>query len=158
MSQSTKFPLSGLPVLDLTPAETRSSSGKFLPGHSGNPAGRPRGSRNSPRLRLDDDIASITDVIVGKALDGDVAAAKLLMDRIFPRLRSAAAPITVDLPRDAGPLPMAASVLRAALAGEIPPDTAAQLVGIASQISRMTEIEEFKARLEALERATTHRA
>lgn len=158
MAQSTKFPLSGLPVLDPAPEETRSSTGQFLPGHSGNPAGRPRGSRNSPRLRLDDDIASITGVIVGKALDGDVAAAKLLLDRIFPRLRSTAAPITVDLPRDASPLPMAESVLRAALVGEISPDIAAQLVGIASQISRMTELEEFKAHLEALERATTHRA
>ena len=158
MDQPSKLPTRGLPLQDPASAETRSSTGQFLPGHSGNPAGRPRGSRNSPRLRLDDDIDSITDVIVGKALDGDVAAAKLLMDRVFPRLRSTAAPVTVDLPADASPLPMAQSVVRAALAGEISPDTAAQFVNVASQLSRLVEFEEFKARVEALERATALRA
>ncbi|QJE99141.1 DUF5681 domain-containing protein [Luteolibacter luteus] len=156
MDQSNTIPTSGLSFHDPASAEheTRSSTGQFLPGHSGNPAGRPRGSRNAPRLRLDDDMDSIVDAVVGKALDGDVAAAKLLIDRIFPRLRAASAPIAVDLPHDAGPLPMAQSVLRAALAGEIPPDTASQLVNIASQLSRITEVELLKARLEALERAT----
>lgn len=160
MDQSNTFPASGLSFHDPVSAEleTRSSTGQFLPGHSGNPAGRPRGSRNAPRLPLGDDLASIVDALVGKALDGDVPAAKLLMDRSFPRLRSTAAPVTVDCPRDAGPLPVAESILRAALAGEIPPDTAAQLVGIASQVCRIAEVEELKVRLEALERAVTRTA
>lgn len=157
MSQSPNLPPSGVPLPDPASAESesRTPTGQFLPGHCGNPAGRPRGSRSTPRLRLDEEVESITEVLVGKALDGDVAAAKLVMERVIPRLRSTSAPITVDFPHEAGPLPMAESILRAALAGEISPDTAAQLVGIATQLSRMAELEEFKARLEALERAVT---
>jgi hypothetical protein len=102
-----------------------------------------------------EDAGSIAEVMVGKALAGDVAAAKLVMERVQPRLRSTAAPVTVEFPRDAGPLPMAEAVLRAALAGEISPDTAAQLVAVAGQLSRIAEAEEFKARLEALERAVS---
>ena len=47
---------------------------------------------------------------------------------------------------------MAEAVLRAALAGTIPPDTAAQLMGVASQLYRIAEEEESKARVEAFKR------
>ena len=157
MSTSTNSP-SGAPAPAFQPSDNqseplRTSTGKFLPGQCGNPNGRPRGSRNSLSLHLKEDAESIAEVMVGKALAGDVAAAKLVMERVQPRLRSTAAPITVELPKDAGPYPMAEAVLRAALAGEISPDTAVQLVGVAGQLSRMAEFEEFKARVAALERA-----
>lgn len=157
-SHSIQLPSSGPTAPDSTSAEVlRTTTGQFLPGQSGNPNGRPRNSQNSTRLRLRDDVDSIAEVIVGKALDGDVAAAKLVMERVVPRLRATTAPITVDCPRDAGPLPMAESILRSALAGEISPDTAAQLVGVVSQLSRLAEVEELKVRLVALERAVTIR-
>jgi hypothetical protein len=160
MSTSNHLPSAESPVLSSAlsenPTETlRTSTGQFLPGQCGNPNGRPRGAQNSLSLLLKEDAGSIAEVMVGKAMAGDVAAAKLVMERVHPRLRSTAAPITVEFPQDSGPYPMAEAVLRAALAGEISPDTAAQLVGVASQLCRIAEMEEFKARLEALERAVS---
>ena len=156
MSSSTNLPSSGTPAPNSASSETlRSATGQFLPGRSGNPGGKPGVEKMEARLRLKEDADSIAEVVVGKAMAGDMAAAKLVMERVHPRLRSTAAPITVELPKDAGPLPMAEAVRRAALAGEISPDTAAQLVGVASQLCRIAEFEEFTARLEALERAVT---
>ncbi|QJE97320.1 hypothetical protein [Luteolibacter luteus] len=156
MSSSTNLPSSGTAARNSGSAETpRTPNGQFLPGRSGNPNGRPRIAQGGPPLFLKEDADSIAEVMVSKAMAGDVSAAKLVMERVHPRLRSAAAPIVVELPPDSGPYPMAEAVLRAALAGMISPDTAAQLVGLASQLVRIAEAEELKARLEALERAVS---
>lgn len=152
---SAESPALGSALSEIQPGTLRTPTGQFLPGRSGNPGGKPGAKKMEARLRLREDADSIAEVIVGKALAGDVAAAKLVMERVHPRLRSTAAPITVEFPRGSGPYPMAEAVLHAALAGEISPDTAVQLVGVAGQLSRIAEFEEFKARLDALERAVT---
>lgn len=158
MSTSNHIPSAESPALGSALSENRTetlraSTGQFLPGRSGNPSGRPRLEKAGLRLRLKEDAESVAEVIVGRALAGDMFAAKLVMDRVLAPLRETAAPITVELPPNSGPYPMADAVLRAALAGTISPDTATQLVGVASQLSRIAEVEAFKARLDALERA-----
>ena len=47
------------------------------------------------------------------------------------------------------------AILRATLAGTIPPETATQLMGLASQVYRIADIEETKARFEAFKLANT---
>jgi hypothetical protein len=85
-----------------------------------------------------------------------MAAARLVMERLLPPLKATSAPVTVELPDAPGPYPMAEAVLRAALAGTISPDTAAQLVGVASQLYRIAGAEESKARFEAYKQAISH--
>lgn len=133
----------------------RSPRGRFLPGQSGNPNGRPRAETTCLRQRLGQEGETVADVVLGKAMAGDMLAAKLVLDRLLPPLRETTAPVRVDLPEAKGAYPIAETVLRAALSGTIPTDTAAQLVGIASQLCRISEAENFKDRLEALERAVT---
>lgn len=71
------------------------TDGRFLPGVSGNPAGRPAGSKNIQR-QLEDAVRSyiahptrverikkVLDRLLQKAEDGNVAAAKLLLDKII---------------------------------------------------------------------------
>ena len=72
--------------------------GRFLQGLSGNPAGRPRGSRNRTTLAaqalLDGEAEALTRKAVDLALDGDIAALRLCLERIIPVRRE---PIDLSL-------------------------------------------------------------
>lgn len=67
---------------------------RFKKGTSGNLAGRPKGSKSAPNLLRDglvnlDELKKVIAVIVGKAKEGDLQAAALLLDRCVPKLRQA---------------------------------------------------------------------
>lgn len=131
----------------------RTPNGQFRPGQSGNPAGRPKSESAALRERLAKEGNKIADTLIAAALGGDVSALKLVMDRIVPPLKPSAAPVELNLPASLTPKAIAETILRAAAAGEIPPDVAAQLVSAAGQFARIEELEELRQRMEALEAA-----
>jgi len=123
-------------------------------GTSGNPKGRPKGSglagelRKAIASRADDIVAAL----VGKALEGDVSAARALLDRVLPSLKAEAAPVHVPGLAGAGSLAeRAESVLQAVGAGDVPPDVAAALVAAVGALARIHELDEIERRIATLE-------
>ena len=132
---------------------TRLPNGRFSPGASGNPTGRPRTESAALRSQLAEHGSAIAAVVVEAAIGGDLHAAKLILDRISPPLKAQAAPILLDLPRPANATSTAAAIIRAAADGDLPPDVAAQLVAAVGALARIIEVDEMKDRMESLERA-----
>ena len=136
-------------------ATERTVSGRFPPGRSGNPSGRPRSESTALRDKLAERAEEVLQAVVDAALSGDMAAARMILDRTVPPLRPHSEIVQIPLDSPAGPAASAAAILRAALAGAISPDAAMQLLNAAASLSRIIETEELKTRLEALERAIT---
>lgn len=69
----------------------RDQTGRFRRGASGNPKGRPKGSRNRTTMAamslLDSEAEMLTERAIEAARDGDLSALKLVMDRIIPPRR-----------------------------------------------------------------------
>lgn len=126
----------------------------FKKGQSGNPAGRPRRTDTAAALRRE--ICTHADGIVGMLVkrakdDGDVMAARLLLDRIIAPLKpieAAAAPI--PLPHGSA-LQQGDALLRAIAAGALPPGTGATLIQAVASLARVAELRELEARISKLE-------
>lgn len=128
---------------------------KFRPGQSGNPAGKPKGAKHaSTKLRdaIAGDLHAIVTALIGKAKDGDTAAAALLFSRTLPPLRPQSDPLDAEL-SGSTPDERAESVIHAALAGKISPTAASEIIGLLAQQCRIREIGELAERLERIEAA-----
>jgi len=132
-------------------------SGQFARGQSGNPNGRPLGSRNRTFIRLEQilqqDAQRVVQRIVEAALSGDMCAAKLILDRVLPK--TACRPrMEIVLPElrtadDARTL--VSTALAAAIRGDISTVEAGDLARVAECFARITGIAELQARVQMLE-------
>ncbi len=129
----------------------------FKPGKSGNPGGRPKGIPNpSTRLRhaIEKDIPEIIKAMVDAAKGGDVSAASLLLSRVLPPLRPEAQ--TATLPDTGTSLAdRANAIASAALAGELPTSTAADLMSVLQGQAQIKEIDDIEQRLKIIEERLT---
>jgi len=121
-------------------------------GQSGNPAGRPRGTGEIASLRaaIAKRVPELLDAMMAKALEGDTAAARLLLERTLPPLKSTEPTQPLELP--AGSLTdQGRAVLSAVATGELAPGTGASLLGAIGALARVSEIDELATRISALE-------
>lgn len=128
---------------------------RFKPGQSGNPNGKPRGTKHvSTKLRdaIAGDLHAIVAALIEKAKNGDTGAASLLFSRTLPPLRPQSDPVDAELPGNT-PDERAESVIHAALAGKISPTAATEIIGLLTQQCRIKEIGELSERLERIENA-----
>ena len=113
----------------------------FRPGMSGNPNGRPKGSKNKATLLamsiLDEEAEKITRAIVQKAVNGDETAMRLCFERLVGKVKGR--PIDLDLGdlQTGRALRIAHARISAALRnGVITPDEANALLPILESAER----------------------
>ena len=133
----------------------------FEKGESGNPAGRPRGSRNRATLLMESLLADDAEAIGRKAIEmakqGDMAAIRLCMDSLAPVRKGE--PVAFELPpleKPADSVAAVAEIVAAVAAGELTPSEAADLAKVIDVYVRAIATRAFDERLTKLE-ATAQR-
>jgi len=125
----------------------------FQKGQSGNPAGRPRGSRNRATQLgyslLENELAMVMNKVIELITAGNTAALKMYLDRIVPIARG-----SCELP----PLAQAADSIGAMTAiaeavgnGELAPSEAASVTRVVEAFVKAIELHSFDERLTKLE-------
>ena len=129
---------------------------RWAPGQSGNPAGRPKGSRNRATLLLEGLIEgqgeAVVQALLAAAKGGDVSAARALLDRLVPPRKER--PVRVALPalRSAKDARDALAAVAAAVAeGEMLPGEGEGVVKLLEAYARTAVAAELEERVAALE-------
>ena len=125
---------------------------KFKKGISGNPSGRPAGQTPGAKLRkaIEAKADDILQAVIDAAVNGDMAACKMLLDRITPALKPQA--LSINLPVKETLPEQGNEIIRATMAGQIPPDIGSQLITALSNQGRLVELQELAERLSRLEK------
>jgi hypothetical protein len=134
----------------------------FERGVSGNPAGRPAGSRNAAteiaQALLDGEADALIRKCIARALEGDGASMTLCLERIVPR-RGRSVRLAIPAIASAADIaPAMTAIAQAAADGAITPYDGAELARIVESCVRALEVAEFERRLKELEEDRAARA
>jgi hypothetical protein len=136
--------------------QERRPDGRFRKGASGNPSGRHPGSRNKATVILDalgdDDAREVLDVVLRRAKEGDVRAAEIVLNRVWPAPKGR--PVVVDLPpinTPADAVTASAVVLAAVAEGRLTTSEAGAMLGLLETHMQAVELAERRRRTDALD-------
>lgn len=134
------------------------NKGQFPPGKSGNPAGKPQGARNKTTLMceklMEGDAEDVVKAVIEKAKDGDVQAAKLILERLVPPRKGR--PVRIDLPDVLAAMDIVeahSAILMAASSGDITLEEASLFSGLIDGHRKAIETEELAKEVEAIKLA-----
>jgi hypothetical protein len=147
------------PVAEKTAANpaTKQRGKPFPKGRSGNPAGKPRGTRNRLTRAAEQLLAGEAETITRKCVElakaGDTTALRLCLDRLIPPARERRIELKLPPVKTAADVTNALSaVLAAVAAGEIAPGEAQAIAGLIDAARRSVETNHLEARIAELER------
>ncbi len=128
----------------------------FHKGESGNPAGRPFGSRNKTTLAmealLDGEAETIVRKAIEKAKDGDAVALRMCLERLVPVRKDR--PLSFKMPpinSAADAVSAVGALVAAVAAGEVTPSEAAELSKLIDGYMKSLEVSDLAERITMLE-------
>ena len=129
---------------------------RFQPGQSGNPAGKPRGTRNHATILAEQLLDGEAETMVRTAIDwaknGNMTALRLCLDRILPARHDRPVCFTMPVLNSAEDAAKAVGAITTAVArGELTPTEAAELSRVIESFVKAIETTEIERRLKALE-------
>ena len=132
--------------------DERNPDGTFASGNPGRPKGARHRATQAIEAMLEGQQQALTQAAINKALEGDVTALRLCLDRIAPARKDA--PVSFDLPdieTAADAANAARAILKAVADGDVTPMEAATVMAVFEQFRRTLETTELERRLAALE-------
>ncbi|MBA3597834.1 MAG: hypothetical protein H0W40_10730 [Methylibium sp.] len=93
---------------------------------------------------------ALIEKLLARAIEGDVGAARLLLERTVPPIRATEQAAPLELP-DGSLTEQGRAVLNAAASGDLSPGQAAQLLAGLAALAKLIETDELAARIAALE-------
>ena len=129
-------------------------AGRWKKGQSGNPKGRPPGivdKRASLRKAFESEGKAVAERCIAAALDGDVQAMRIVLERLAPPLKARVDPVEFDLNPEGGYSEQARQIMQAVSEGQLSPDVGKMLIDGIASVARVDELDEIRQRLEALE-------
>ena len=129
---------------------------RFKPGQSGNPNGRPAGSRSKVCVALDalaeGEAEEIVTAMIASAKGGDSQAGRAILERIWPARKGARVDFHLPEVTKAEELPGAiASINRQVADGDMSPEEGTLIVGLLDAQRRAIETSELAVRVALLE-------
>ena len=131
-------------VAEAQPTPGRGRDGRFPPKSSGNPAGRPKGSRNKTTLAaqalLDGEAEALTRKAIELAMSGDPVALRLCLERILPRREDRLVELSLAKPETTAEVASGlATVIHAVGAGMLTPSEGEKIARILETQGRLLE-------------------
>lgn len=121
----------------------------FTKGKSGNPSGRPKKDTANLKPLLAKHGESVLQKVIDAALEGDLTACKLVLDRLYPAIKSQAMPVNIPVGET---LPETGNnIVIETMTGNVPPDIGASLITALSNQAKLVEFTELSQRLERIE-------
>jgi hypothetical protein len=112
-------------------AAARTAGGRFPPGVSGNPSGRPKGSRNFSSIVAEalreGEAEALVRIAVAAAFAGDKPLLRFFMARIWPAMRGRLVELALPAGQESDPQAVIAAALRAVADGVMTSEEAALL-------------------------------
>ena len=138
------------------PGSGRRSDGRFLPGVSGHPQGKPPGSRNRASLLVEDLLGGRAEALAEKAIEmalaGNALALRLCLERLVPARKERQMVLQLPPPATAQEISAGfARVVDALTQGELTPSETDSVAALLESARRTLETTDLARRIHELE-------
>jgi hypothetical protein len=145
-------------ILEAAMQPTKTRGRPFEPGQSGNPSGRPKGSRNKATIAIEALLENEAEALTRKAIElakkGSMPALRLCFERLLPPRRDRR--VAFDLPKiesAADSVAASRTVLESCAEGTLSPGEAADVMAMIATHLRAIELSQIETGMAALEKS-----